>query len=238
MFRYKFTEISLHKIHFLIYTEPMAKQKIPATPSIRRLPSYLHLIKQVRSEGYEFISGTVIAQELNLEPIQVRKDLAITGIIGKPKRGYPVAPLISAIEHFLSWDDAKKAIIVGAGNLATALTGYGEFQYHGLNFVAAFDKDNTKIGKEIHGVPVFSINELGEKIKGHDVSLAILTVPSTFAQETADIIVKAGVKAIWNFTNAKLKLPEDVVCQQEDLTSGYAMLCVMMDSQREKPVKE
>ena len=79
---------------------------------------------------------------------------------------------------------------------------------------------------------------MAEKIKGKDVSLAILTVPSTFAQETADIIVAAGVKAIWNFTNAKLKLPEDVVCQQEDLTSGYAMLCVMMDSQREKPVKE
>lgn len=216
----------------------MAKQKIPATPSIRRLPSYLHLIKQVRADGYEFISGTVIAQELNLEPIQVRKDLAITGIIGKPKRGYPVAPLIAAIEHFLSWDTAKKAIIVGAGNLATALTGYGEFQYHGLNFIAAFDKDPTKIGKDIHGVPVYSIDEMAEKVKGHDVSLAILTVPSTFAQETADIIVNAGIKAIWNFTNAKLKLPDDVVCQQEDLTSGYAMLCVMMDSQREKPIKE
>lgn len=216
----------------------MAKQKIPATPSIRRLPSYLHLIKQVRSEGYEFISGTVIAQELNLEPIQVRKDLAITGIIGKPKRGYPVAPLIAAIEHFLSWDDAKKAIIVGAGNLATALTGYGEFRYHGLNFLAAFDKDVKKIGTQIHGVPVYSVGDMAERVRGHQVSLAILTVPSTFAQETADIIVGSGIKAIWNFTNAKLKLPDDVVCQQEDLTSGYAMLCVMMDSLREKPVKE
>ncbi|MBO7163899.1 MAG: redox-sensing transcriptional repressor Rex [Spirochaetaceae bacterium] len=216
----------------------MARQKIPATPSIRRLPSYLHLIKQVRSEGDDFISGTVIAQELHLEPIQVRKDLAITGIIGKPKRGYPVAPLIAAIEHFLSWDDSKKAIIVGAGNLATALTGYSEFQYHGLNFVAAFDKDTSKVGQSIHEVPVYSIDEMKERINGCNVSLAILTVPSTNAQETADIIVKAGVKAIWNFTNAKLKLPEDVVCQQEDLTSGYAMLCVMMDSQREKTVQE
>lgn len=216
----------------------MAKQKIPATPSIRRLPSYLHLIKQVRAEGYEFISGTVIAQELNLEPIQVRKDLAITGIIGKPKRGYPVTPLIAAIEHFLSWDTAKKAIIVGAGNLATALTGYGEFRYHGLNFVAAFDNAPEKIGKDIHGVPVYPVDKMAEKVQGHDVSLAILTVPSTYAQETADIIVSAGIKSIWNFTNAKLKLPDDVVYQQEDLTSGYAMLCVMMDSQREKPIKE
>ena len=233
-----FDNKKLHKKSNVIYTGTMAKQKIPATPSIRRLPSYLHLIKQVRSEGYEFISGTVIAQELNLEPIQVRKDLAITGIIGKPKRGYPVAPLISAIEHFLSWDSAKKAILVGAGNLATALTGYAEFQYHGLDFVAAFDKDPDKIGREIHDVPVFSIDEMDRRMNAEEVSLAILTVPSICAQETADLIVKVGIKAIWNFTNAKLKLPDDVVCQQEDLTSGYAMLCVMMDSEREKPVKE
>src|SRR5574344_2607166 len=102
----------------------MTKKRIPATPSIKRLPSYLNIIRQVQEEGYEFISGTVIAKELHLEPIQVRKDLAITGIIGKPKRGYPVVPLIAAIEHFLGWDSVKNAVIIGAGNLATDLTGY------------------------------------------------------------------------------------------------------------------
>ena len=216
----------------------MIKQKIPATPSIRRLPSYLHIIKQAKAEGYEFISGTVIAQELHLEPIQVRKDLAITGIIGKPKRGYPVSPLITAIEHFLSWDNSKNAIIVGAGNLATALTGYQEFKYHGLNFIAAFDKDANKIGCQIHGVPVFSIDSLPSQIEHLDATIAVLTVPSEFAQEAADIIVTAGIKAIWNFTNVKIKLPEDVCCQHEDLTSGYAMLCVMVDDKRPKLVKE
>lgn len=216
----------------------MSKQKIPATPSIRRLPSYLHIVRQARAEGYEFISGTVIAQDLHLEPIQVRKDLAITGIIGKPKRGYPVVPLITAIEHFLGWDDLKNAIVVGAGNLATALTGYQEFQYHGLNFVAAFDKDPAKIGKQIHGVPVFSLDTLPFHVESLDVSIAVLTVPSQFAQETADAIVEAGIQAIWNFTNVKLKLPDGVVCQREDLTSGYAMLCMMMDASRPKPVKE
>ena len=110
----------------------MDKQKIPATPSIKRLPAYLNFIRQVKDEGYEFISGTVIAQELQIEPIQVRKDLAITGIIGKPKKGYPIIPLIAAIEHFLGWDDTRNAIIVGAGNLASALTGYPGFQNHGL----------------------------------------------------------------------------------------------------------
>ena len=206
----------------------MKKNKIPAAPSIRRLPSYLHIIRQAQSDGLEYISGTVIANELVLEPIQVRKDLAMTGIIGKPKLGYPVGELITAIEHFLGWDSAKNAILIGAGNLGTALTGYQEFKNHGLNFVAAFDNSPQKTGTRIHDVPVYSFTDLKPKLKNLNASIAVLTVPSTEAQSITDSLVDAGIKAIWNFTNVKLKVPEDVVVQREDLTSGYALLCVVM----------
>jgi len=207
----------------------MAKQKIAAVPSIRRLPSYLHIIRQSKDEGNDYISGTVIAQELHLEPIQVRKDLAITGIVGKPKKGYPVVALIAAIEHFLGWDEVQAAILVGAGNLGTALTGYPEFQYHGMHICAAFDQDPSKIGQSIHGVPIFSLETLPIQVKNLDAHIAILTVPSAHAQEVADKLVAAGITAIWNFTNVKLKVPDSVIVQKEDLTSGYAMLCVMMN---------
>jgi redox-sensing transcriptional repressor len=210
----------------------MTKQKISAVPSIRRLPSYLHIIRQSKDEGNEYISGTVIAQELHLEPIQVRKDLAITGIVGKPKKGYPVVALMAAIEHFLGWDEMQQAILVGAGNLGTALTGYPEFQYHGLNICAAFDQDPAKIGKRIHGVPIFSLETLPEQIKNLQAKIAILTVPSAHAQGVTDIMVGAGITAIWNFTNVKLKVPDNVLVQKEDLTSGYAMLCVMMNARK------
>uniref|UniRef100_A0A7C3E978 Redox-sensing transcriptional repressor Rex n=1 Tax=Gracilinema caldarium TaxID=215591 RepID=A0A7C3E978_9SPIR len=210
----------------------MAKQKIPATPSIRRLPSYLHIIRQAEKDGEEYISGTVIANELNLEPIQVRKDLAITGIIGKPKKGYPVHALITAIEHFLGWDAIRDAVLVGVGNLGSALMGYQEFQFHGLNIVAAFDKDPKKIGSTVHGVPVLPLDTMELQVRNLGVTMAILTVPSTAAQETADMLVKAGVSAIWNFTNVKLKVPDSVVVQKEDLSSGYAMLCVMIQTKK------
>lgn len=208
----------------------MAKKKIPAAPSIRRLPSYLHIIQNVIKDGSEYISGTVIANELNLEPIQVRKDLAITGIIGKPKRGYPVKELIAAIEHFLGWDSSRNAVLLGAGNLGAALIGYGGFRDHGLNLVAAFDKNPEKIGKKIAGVEIFSYDAVSEKIKKSGAKLAILSVPSADAQETADKLIKDGIKAIWNFTNIKLKVPDHVVVQKEDLSSGYAMLCVMIQA--------
>lgn len=206
----------------------MATQKIPATPSIRRLPSYLHLVKQAHAQGLQYISGTIIANELNLEPIQVRKDLSITGINGKPKRGYPVDALIVAIEHFLGWDIPKNAVLIGAGNLGTALSGYQEFRYHGLNFVAAFDNNPDKIGKMIHGVPILSLSYLEENIKSLDATIAVLTVPSSEAQRITDILVKANIKAIWNFTNTKLQVPDSVIVQREDLTSGYAIMSVQL----------
>lgn len=210
----------------------MAKQKIAAAPSIRRLPSYLHIIRQAQRDGHEYISGTVIAQELNLEPIQVRKDLSITGIIGKPKKGYPIHALIAAIEHFLGWDSIRDAVLVGVGNLGTALMGYQEFQFHGLNIVAAFEKDPKKIGTSVHGVPVLPIDTMELQVKHLGVKMAILTVPFQFAQEAADVLVRSGIEAIWNFTNVKLKVPERVIMQKEDLSSGYAMLCVMLHTRK------
>jgi len=210
----------------------MAKQKIAAAPSVRRLPSYLHIIRQAQRDGLEYISGTVIALELNLEPIQVRKDLSITGIIGKPKKGYPITALIAAIEHFLGWDAIRDAVLVGVGNLGSALMGYQEFQFHGLNIVAAFDKDAKKAGSSVHGVPVMPTDTMELQIRNLGVKLAILTVPSGSAQETADALIRAGVTAIWNFTNVKLRTNDCVVVQKEDLSSGYAMLCVMLQANK------
>jgi redox-sensing transcriptional repressor len=210
----------------------VAKIKISAAPSIRRLPSYLHTIRQYQHEGGEFISGTLIAQELNLEPIQVRKDLAITGIIGKPKKGYPLEALIAAIEKFLGWNAPQDAVLIGVGNLGTALMGYQEFQFHGLNIMAAFDKNHEKIGTAVHGVPVLDVETMGIQIRNFGVKVAILTVPSAFAQKTTDILVNAGIVGIWNFTNIKLKVPDQVIVQKEDLSSGYALLCVTMQANR------
>jgi redox-sensing transcriptional repressor len=206
----------------------MAKLKVSYAPSIRRLPSYLLIIRQAERNHDFYISGTIIAQELNLEPIQVRKDLAITGIVGKPKKGYPVEELIKAIERYLGWDQTHDAVLVGAGNLGSALMGYPEFQRHGLRFVAAFDTDPKKMGGEVHGVPILDMKDLEVRIATLKAEIAVLTVPSPFAQSTAEALVRAGITSIWNFTNAKLKVPDDIVVQREDLSSGYAMLSVQM----------
>lgn len=202
--------------------------KLASLPTIKRLPSYLHVVEAAAREGRDFISGTVIAEELELEPIQVRKDLAITGIIGKPRIGFPVQELIEAINTFLHWNHVHNAIIVGAGHLGSALMGYAEFPRHGLRIIAAFDASPDKIGRNINGVPIYGVDELTNQVHGTAVDLAVLTVPSGYAQEMTDLLVECGIKAIWNFTNVKIKTPEDVVVQKEDLSSGYAVLSVKM----------
>ncbi len=206
----------------------MRTAKLASLPTIKRLPSYLHVVEAALKEGRDYISGTIIAEELELEPIQVRKDLAITGIVGKPRIGFPVAELIDAINSFLEWNKTHRAIMVGAGHLSTALMGYSEFKRHGMSILGAFDPDSKKIGGTINGIPVFSLDQMVHKIRELKVEIAILTVPSDQSQAVVDLLVKAGILAIWNFTSVKLKVPPNVVVQKEDLSSGYAVLAVKM----------
>ena len=206
----------------------MRSAKLASLPTIKRLPSYLHVIENVHKEGHAFISGTVIAEELDLEPIQVRKDLAITGIVGRPRIGFPVAELIDAIYRFLYWDHQHRAVIIGAGSLGTALMGYAEFARRGLMIVAGFDVQGTKVGGVINGKPIYHLDDLASRLPLLRASIAVLTVPSASAQDVADLAIAAGIGAIWNFTNIKLKVPPGVIVQKEDLSSGYAVLSVKL----------
>ena len=204
-------------------------RKAASLPTIRRLPGYLQVVRQAEQDGVLVISGTTIAEELELEPIQVRKDLAVTGIVGKPRVGYVVKDLIAALEHFLRWDQTHNAVVLGAGHLGTALLGHTEFRKNGMNISAGFDSDPAKIGKKYHGIKILDSVELVHYIKANNVTVAILTVPPHVAQELCNLVIEAGVRSIWNFTSLKLKVPEghpDVLIQKEDLSSGYAVLSV------------
>lgn len=202
----------------------MKRQLSAPQPTIRRMPLYLNLLKKVEAGGREFISSTHISNELKLESIQVRKDLAVTGIVGQPGVGYPVSMLIKAIESFLGWDNVTEAFLVGAGNLGSALVGYDGFRERGLNIVAAFDVDPAKIGTEIHGKRVFDLKRLGDLVNRMHIKMGVLTVPLEVAQETADYMVESGIEAIWNFTAVKLNLPSHIIVERVDLAASFAVL--------------
>ncbi len=201
-------------------------KKVGSLPSIRRLPTYLRVLRQFEEAGRDIVSSNHIAAVLRLDPVQVRKDLAITGIIGKPKVGYFVPTLIKAIEEFLGWDNSCEAFLVGAGNLGSALLGYAGFKDHGLNIVAAFDADPAKVGTEIADKFVLPLEKLANLAKRMHITTGIITVPESTAQRIADMMVAAGITAIWNFSPVRIDVPESVVVQNEDLAGGLAVLCV------------
>ena len=206
----------------------MIAKKVGSLATIRRLPTYLHLLRRLQASGREIVSSTHIANELKIEAIQVRKDIAVTGIVGKPKVGYHVPTLIKAIEEFLGWDNVTDAFLVGVGNLGSALLGYGGFHQHGMNIVAAFDTDEGKIGTEIHGKEILPLDKLSGLAMRMHVNMGIITVPASEAQSVAGLMVDAGIVAIWNFAPTHLETPENVIVQYEDLSSGFAVLSVKL----------
>jgi redox-sensing transcriptional repressor len=191
---------------------------------VKRLPAYLQLLRALQAEGCVRVSGTVLATVHNLEPVIVRKDLAVTGVTGTPKIGFPVAELIAGIERFLGWDNQTKAVLVGVGSLGTALLGYRGFENFGLQIVAAFDQDPRKTGRWIHQCKVQSMDQLIPYVRRSGIRLGVLTVPKEAAQDAAELMVRAGILGIWNFTPVKLQAPPDVVTQKEDLAEGLAVL--------------
>ncbi|MEA4861066.1 Redox-sensing transcriptional repressor Rex [bioreactor metagenome] len=193
-------------------------------PTIKRFPSYLRLLKGYREEGMQTVSATVLAEELGLKPIQVRKDISCTGIEGKPKVGFTVIKLIDAIIHTLGWDNATDAILIGAGHLGSALARYEGFESYGLKIVAAFDIDPSKCGSFLGEVPVFPLDQLSRYIEENHVNIGVLAVPAVQAQEVAELLVSCGILAIWNFAPKDLKLPERVVVQRTDLATSFAVL--------------
>lgn len=193
-------------------------------PTLRRLPRYLHLLIDLKAKGVQEVSSTIIANELGLDPVQVRKDIEYSSIIGKPRMGYYIDELIKALSKFLSWDTVQKAFLAGAGNLGSAMLGYKNFINYGLHIIAAFDKDPNKINTIIYDIPVYDINELTNMAKAKDVEIGIITVRANAAQDVANRMVDGGIKAIWNFAPVHIKVPKEVIVENAQLSIGLSFL--------------
>lgn len=186
--------------------------------TLGRLPIYLTYLKQQDSSIHD-ISATGIAKGLSLGDVQVRKDLSAVCGSGKPKTGYNRLELISCMEKALGYGRESEAVIVGAGKLGQALLGFGGFCEYGIELKAAFDNASERIGGA-----VLPIEELPAYCTLHQVEIGILTVPPEAAQESAEFMVKAGIKAIWCFSSASLSLPKEICVHYENLALSLAHL--------------
>lgn len=188
---------------------------------INRLTLYHCILSDYLNEKIEFISSKQIAQLLHIDDSQVRKDISLLNNSGKCRVGYIVKELKISIEKTLGFKKIKKAFIIGAGNLGSAIAKYDDFAAYGLTILALFDNDKNKIGKTVNGKEIFDINKLAEISKNSEADIAILTVPRQFAQATADYLIKANIKYIWNFSPVVLSVPDDVQVWNENLMGNF-----------------
>lgn len=200
------------------------KIKVPEA-TVSRLSVYSRYLEQALERGIVTVSSTDIAKNVGVTPAQVRKDLAYFGEFGTRGVGYKVEELLKYIKKILGINTTWNVAIIGAGNLGTALCRYKGFQKRGFHIKGVFDKDAKKIGQTMcNNIKVKHIKDLPREIKKNDITLAIVAVPASAAQEVMDILVKSGIKGIINFAPQTVNVPKGVFLRQVDLAAQLEVL--------------
>ena len=176
---------------------------------IRRLPKYLRKLDDLTAAGVERISSSELGRQMGLTPSQIRQDFSCFGEFGQQGYGYNVVALRQEISKILGMDRNFSCVLVGVGNIGHALISHFNFNNFGFSMLGAFDVKSDLIGSHLHNVPVYDIKELRTKLNELQPDVAILCIPTFYANEVAPVLVDCGVRGIWNFTNVELDIPDN-----------------------------
>lgn len=199
-------------------------QKKVSSAVIKRLPRYYRFLGDLLDNGITRISSKDLSQKMNVTASQIRQDLNNFGCFGQQGYGYNVEFLYKEIKSILGLNKTYNLIIIGAGNLGQALLNYTNFQKRGFNFVGVFDVNPKIIGLKIRDIEIYDISTLPEFVKNNQVDIAVLAVPKNNALEVSKIIIKNGIKGIWNFSNTDLKVAADIIVENVHLTESIMTL--------------
>ena len=191
-------------------------QRIVPDVVVRRLTQYYYALRHCRERGLDIVSSQLLGEMLNVTAAQIRKDLSFFGGFGRQGIGYNVETLLEHIQRILGLQKEWSVALVGLGNLGRALLHYQGFSQEGFNIVALFDSDARKVGTNAGGLAIRDDREIRQVLPALGIRIAILALPPDKAQEVADMLVAAGVKALLNYAPVTLKVPEDVWVRQMD----------------------
>ncbi|MBN2554429.1 MAG: redox-sensing transcriptional repressor Rex [Anaerolineales bacterium] len=193
----------------------MRMEKVPDIV-IGRLPLYLRALTQMSAEGSSVTSSHELARRLGISSAQIRKDLSQFGEFGKQGTGYNISFLREQLEKILGVDQTWDVAVIGIGDLGRAIAHYAGFLHRGFQVCCLYDSDPEKIGEIIKGIKVQSMDLMVQGIRQMNIKVAMLAVPLSAAQQVADELVRAGVRAILNYAPTSIKVPEGVHVQQID----------------------
>ncbi|QTH44900.1 redox-sensing transcriptional repressor Rex [Cohnella sp. LGH] len=201
---------------------------------VRRLPIYLRYLNELSLSNIQTVSSQDLGEKLDLNPAQIRKDLAYFGEFGRKGVGYNVDYLIEKIRQILKLDKTMNVALVGTGNLGRALCNYNMYIKDNMKIVAVFDADMSKAGTSINHLQVQPMQELAETVRKLDIAVGIITVPAGEAQNVADRFVSAGIRGLLNFAPVVLKAAPGVRIHNADFTAELLSLAYYMDDQNEE----
>ncbi len=193
------------------------------------MPIYLRGLQLLSLEDQQSISSKILAEFIGTNAWQIRKDFSYFGDFGTPGRGYDIKKLQKRIRKILNLDKTHKAALVGVGNLGSAILSYPGFKIFGCEIAAALDSNPKKIGKTKGGIKIENINNINS-LKRRNIDIGIIAVPSEVAQQTADLLVKSGVRSILNFSSRHLDIPKKVKVISIDIAMELARLPYYMPS--------
>ncbi len=191
---------------------------------ISRLPRYFRYLGELRDEGVERISSQELSELMKVTASQIRQDFNNFGGFGQQGYGYNVEFLYKEIGKILGLDKTHNLIVIGAGNLGQALGNYMNFERRGFILKGMFDKNPELIGKEVRGIPVQPMERVESFVRENDIDIAVLTIPKTSAVDVAEVLVKNGIKAIWNFAHVDLNVPEGIQVENVHLSDSLMKL--------------
>ncbi|MDQ0340435.1 redox-sensing transcriptional repressor [Caldalkalibacillus uzonensis] len=194
----------------------MSEQRIPQATA-KRLPLYYRVLENIKRAGKQRISSTELSEAVKIDAATIRRDFSYFGALGRKGYGYNVEYLLSFFRKILEQDNKTGVVLIGVGNLGTALLRYNFQKSHNIKIMKAYDVDPHKIGQTIGGIPIYALDNLQEGDLA-DTPIAILTVPAQVAQETVNLLIKAGIKGILNFTPARIDVPDHIRIHHIDLT--------------------
>ena len=215
----------------------MKKQKI-SDAVIHRLPRYYRYLDDLYNKGVVRISSSSLGDKMDITASQIRQDLNNFGGFGQQGYGYNVKYLYTEIARILGIDRQHNLIIIGAGNLGQAIANYTNFEKRGFMIKGMFDINPRLIGLVVRGVEIRSIDNLEQFIVDNEVQIAALTIPKSKAPEIADRLVRAGIKAIWNFAHTDLQVPGDVVVENVHLSESLMRLSYRVCSMQDQKARE
>ncbi|MNM25922.1 Redox-sensing transcriptional repressor Rex [compost metagenome] len=205
---------------------------------VRRLPVYLRFLNDLHRREISTVSSQELGQRLDLNPAQIRKDLAYFGDFGRKGIGYDVAYLIEKIRHILKLDQPINVALVGAGNLGHALSNYNAYLKDTMKITAVFDSYSPKVGTKINTLTVQPMEELSTTIREQGIRIGIITVPDQEAQNVANILIESGIEAILNFAPVILKTPQEVRVHAADFTTDLQSLAYYLHDGKDEEQDE